>query len=363
MTDVQKKPRFWKGYWIAAAVLAGVTAAVLVWLWLFIDAFECSRPQTVMDSYLQTATPERISAMDGVVPAACDLALQEEAEVRRAIADSLQSITFLRDPKNSDADRNCYAIMNGAKRVGTVVLTAEEKDAFGFAQWKVQEEIYDFSHLLGEKVSVTVPDGYRVYANGILLDDSYVTQRDIHFEHLEPYYGRYAAPTMRTYTAGQVVGAPMITVTDQYGTAVDAGEEGELQYHYGNCSPEEIEALEKFAQAYITRYARFSSGWGGKGNRYNNYWNLSRYMVPDGELSLRMKAAIESMYWVADHRVKVMDVDYHQFIRMEQGVYMCDLTYTVNQRIRNGTAESSVNLRLVVVETAYGLRAEAMTIY
>lgn len=363
MTETQKKPRFWNGYWIVAVVLAGITITVVIWLWFYIDAFERSRPQTVMDSYLQMVTPERISMMDGVIPAECDLTLQDEAKVREAIADSVCSVAFLRDPKNSNADRNCYAIMSSGKRIGMVVLTAEETDAFGFAQWRVSEENYDFTYLLGEKISITVPDGYQVYANGILLDDSYVTQRDIHFEQLEPYYERYAAPTMRTYTAGQIVGTPKMMVKDQYGENVDISRTDELQYRYGNCSQEEIERLEKFALGYVTRYARFSSNWGGKGNRYNNYWNLSQYMVPNGELSTRMKAAIESMSWVTNHRVEVMNIDHHQFVCMGEGVYMCDLSYTVRQRIRNGTAENTVNLRLVVVQTAYGLRAEAMTIY
>ena len=35
MNNTMHKPLFWKGYWIAAGVLTVLTAAVLVWFWLY----------------------------------------------------------------------------------------------------------------------------------------------------------------------------------------------------------------------------------------------------------------------------------------------------------------------------------------
>ena len=362
MNKVAKTP-FWKGFWIAAAISVVVAALALTWFWMFIAAYENSRPQVTIDAYLSTVTAEKIAAADSALPRDCDLTLQSEEIARKIIAESIGTITCLRDTKSSNDEQLVYAVMNGNRRIGSLTMIITEKDVFGFACWQIIDETYDFSYLLGEAVSVTVPEGYSVYADGVLLCDQYIVERGVHFDNLELYYKDYDAPTMQTYTAGRILGTPTLSVADQNGGVVDAHSDSAIQASFSNCEEERVKSIKKFAEGYVKAYVRFSSGFGGRGTRSYNYYMLDRYMVPGGELESRMKSAIDGLYWVADHRAEVKEIIYNQFICVDEGVYLCDLTYTVCQNALDGRADSNVSLRILVVETKDGLRAEAMTVY
>lgn len=363
MNKEKKKPGFWRVYWWVAAGLTLLAVAALVWFWLFIDAYERSRPQFAVDAYISRATPEWISGSDTAIPADCDLYLQDADAARAVIAENVGTVTCLRDPKQSSEDKLVYAVMNGGRRIGFITLGAEKTDIFGFEHWQVTEETYDFSHLLGEAKSITVPRDYRVYANGVALHDDYITQRNIRFQVLEPYYDTYDAPTMLTYTTGRILGEMELNARDLNDGVVDMETAATLQTTFCNCSYEQVEALEKFGQTYVEYYVRFSSAWGGKSNRYYNHNKLASCIVPGSDLAARMKGAIDAIYWVGDHNAKIKSTTFNQLIRLEEGVYMCDLSYTVDQKIRGGRADSTVNLRLIVVETEKGLKAESMLVY
>ena len=363
MSKVAKKTAFWKGFWIAAAISVVVAALALTWFWMFIAAYENSRPQVTVDAYLKTATAENIAAADSAIPQNCDLDLQNEEIARKIIAENVGTVTCLRDTKRSSDERLVYAVMNGNKRIGSLTMTVVEKDQFGFECWQITEETYDFSHLMGETVSVTVPEGYKVFADGVLLGERYVTERGVHFENLEPYYKNYDAPTLLTYTVGNVLGTPTLSVADQNGGAVDIQSDSTIQASFSNCTEAETESLKTFVEGFVKAYVRYSSGGGGSGMRYQNYYMLDKYMVPGGELEERMKSALASLFFVVDHRAEVKEICYNQFICVDEGAYMCDLTYTVSQNAVSGRTESNVSLRILVVETENGLRAEAMSVY
>jgi len=185
----------------------------------------------------------------------------------------------------------------------------------------------------------------------------------VQFDNLKPFYEDHKAPTLQTYTAGRILGTPKLSVKDQKGQTVDITSNATIQGSFDNCTDEEKEDIKAFAETYVKAYMRFSSGYGGRGMRYINYNNMARHMVSGCDLAKRMKNAIEGLYYAADHRAEVLGMNFHQFIRMEEGVYMCDLTYTVRQNGRTGKVESDMNLRLVIRETEKGLKTENMVIY
>lgn len=363
MSKQKKKLTFWQGYWIAAGALVVVAAVALGVFWAFMDAYERSRPQFAVDGYLAAVTPEAISSHETAIPRACDLYLQDEEDARAVIAQSIGRLTCLRDAKQSTPEQPAYALMNGGQRIGTIILTVKERDIFGLDHWQVAEQTFDFSHLLGDTPSVTVPTGYRVFVDGRPLGNEYLTARKIKFRQLEPYYEAYNAPTMRTYTTGQILGTPQVTVRGLQDEPVDIQTKEEIEATYCNCGEEEIARVKTAAESFVKAYVRFTSAAGGRNNRYYNYNQLAKNMVPGGDLARRTKSALDAMYWVGDHRAKIKGVEYHQFICLQDGVYMVDLTYTVNQQVKKGKADSSVNLRLVLTEIDGVLKTESMLTY
>ena len=171
----------------------------------------------------------------------------------------------------------------------------------------------------------------------------------------------YDLPTLCTYTAGPILGTPVLTVQDEEGNPVTIDENTDLQQYLKNCSQEELDGVKDFVADYVEAYMNFTSVTGGQGSMRRNLSKLQSYMVPDSKLSQRMEEAIVGLLWVTDRRADVNHIDIHRTLRLEEGRYVCDLTYVVDTRDFSGKKQSSTTITLIIVETENGLKAESMT--
>ena len=360
-TPRQKTKRFWAIMGIYALVVLILMAIGLWFFWDYLAAFEASRPEGVIKAYMETATPEVLSAKDTKTLEAVDRTLQSEEAARKVIADSLQSpITYAKNTKLSDDSQLVYMILCGGKTIGKVTMTVEKTDDYDFQYWAVHSDEYDFSYLLGDSVSITVPEEFSVYADGVLLTKDYITESDIHYTSVEKYYKDYRLPTLCTYTTNPVLGTPVLTVKDAAGAEVAIDENTDLEQFLQNCSDQELADMNTFLEGYIPSYVDFISVTGGQGAMQRNLNNLKKWMVPNGELAKRMADTTAALLWVTDRRASVSAITLGRCLRLEEGRYLCDVTYVVDTRDHTGKVEVTNHIDLIVVATDAGLRAESM---
>ena len=362
-TEEQKRGRFWLWLAIVAEVFLILVVVGLAFLWQLMEAFEASRPQNAIEAYMEGVSAERLGGMDTTTIERVDANIQTPEECRKFIADALGNITYAKNTKLTNDTQMVYMILNSGKSIGRVTMTVVDTDDYGFEYWAVTQEEYDFSNLMGEAASITVPSEYRVYANGVLLDESYITQRDIHYSVLEEYYDKYDLPTMCTYTAGPILGETELAVTDPNGKAVIIDENTDMNQFLVTCTDEELEAVDSFVADYVQAYVDFTSVTGGQDYMYRNLNVLTGYMVPGSKLAQRMREAVAGLTWVTDRDAVVNNVELHHCLKLEEGRYACDLTYVVDTRDFSGAVQSSTSIKLIVVETENGLKAESMTTY
>ena len=220
---------------------------------------------------------------------------------------------------------------------------------------------FDLSYLITGTVSTTAPSHYPVYVNGNLLTEEYVTESSIEFAELEEFYGDYELPTMSIYVAGPCLGEINLTVTDPNGNEVVIDEQTDMNVFINNCTEEEVKALDTFTEAYIRSYVKFTSS--VDGSNYENYANLTTYMVPNGKLAERMFDAIDGLYYAQSYADKIVSITINHRVNIGDGRYMCDVTYVVDTTGRAGVVQTTNNVKIIIVETNDGLKAEAMTSY
>ena len=360
-TPLQKTARFWLRVLIAAEVFLICVGCGLIVLWDFAEAYELSRPQHAIDAYMATATPERISALDASTLDAVDSNFQSKDAARQAIVDRLEKITYAKNTKLTTETEMVYMLMCSGKNIGKITLHVVDTDNFGFEYWQVTEEEFNFSAFLGKPISITVPSEFSVYADEVLLDERFITESDIPYESAKEYYGHYQLPTLCTYTVGAVIGAPEFAVVDENGASVVIDENTDLNSFLKTCSDEELEQMETFVEEYVQAYMDFTSVSGGQDSMSRNLNRLLKYMVPNGKLAQRMKEAVAGLTWVTDRNAKINHIDIHACFQLEEGEYICDLTYVIDTRDHSGQVQSEARITLVLVETENGLRAESMT--
>lgn len=342
--------------------LAG-TAALLTWLWGCMEAYEETRPAVVRDAYLSQLTKEHICDLAEQTYDAVDHQIQSTDACRAYILDALSGDITCKKTEESTQNRQVYALRCNGNTIGSFAMTAGEKDTYGFTSWQVTWEQADLSSLLGEKASIRVPEGYAVYANGIALDDSYITlTEDIPYSVFSEFYETYDLPKLKmlTYEVEPILGQITLEVRDPQGETAVLGEDEDYGFP-DNCTQQQVQQLQAFTEEFLRRYVVFS----GCANdaRITNYVNVSAMVVEGSRLQTRMRDAVEGLRYAQSNGDKIASIEIHQMIDLGEGRYLCDVTYLVDTTGRKGVVQTSNNVKIIVVETDNGLKAEAMTSY
>lgn len=358
----KKRGHFLLGMFIYAVLFLLLTAGGLKVFWEFIEAYELSRPVYAVDRYMEQLTVDHIYDNSTEFTSQLNYDLQSEETCRQMVAERLsEEFTYARKASASTENSQVYVLSSGEWEVGTITITAQAEDEYGFTPWKVTESSFDLMEMLGGSISMTIPAEYTLSVNGAPLDSSYITVSGITFDALEPFNDSYQMPTMVTYEAGPFLGEPEVTVLDAQGGAVTVAEEALPDYFLDNCTDAEKTELDAFIKKFIELYIAFS----GSANRAQttNYNRLVAYVAPDSELKDRLYASIEGLHFAQSRGDKLVDMTMNRYVNMGSDHYLCDVTYLVDTTGHEGVVQTTTNMKIIVIRTEDGLLVEAMSGY
>ena len=367
----QKKQKVKKAHWglfflfmfLYAAAFLGAAAYGLKYLWSYLESYEASRPKIALNDYMDHLTDAHICDMGLAVMDQIDTNLQSEEECREIIRESISSgVTYAKKSKECTDTRQVYVLRSGGEVIGEFAIEAGSADEYGFTPWSLVSESFDFSFLVwNDTVSMTVPSDYVVSVNGHPLGSEYIVEDNIHYEEIEAYYEDYDMPYKVTYEAGPFLGQLEMIAADPHGNPVTFDENTDWSQFYLNCSEEETKTLDEFTAEFVKRYVAFTGS--NKNTRYTTYDQLIEYVVPDSDLATRLKAAIEGLQFGQSKGDEVVSITAHLQLRLEEGRYLCDITYEVDTTGKEGVVRTTTNAKLTIVETDSGLKLESMNIY
>lgn len=354
------------GMVIYAAVILGAAYYGLKQLWGFLEAYEASRDYHAIDAYMEQLTPEHICDTQSELIAQIDHNIQSEDECRQVLLGALtEKITYARKASDCTETKQVYVLRSGKQVIGSFTIAAQEEDSYGFTPWEFSEESFDLSFLIGQSVSATAPMDYPVFVNGIQLDDSYVTdQTSEQIEFLEDYYEDYDLPVFytKTYEAGPILGELSIQVTDPEGNAYVFDEASfDKDSLAENCVFNEIHELNLFIPEFLHRYIVFAGC--ANDNRYANYAYVTELVVPGSNLAKRMLEALDGMQYAQSRGDELEDAIIHHLVRLEEGRYLCDVTYLVNTIGNEGKVQTTNNAHIIIVRKNGNLLVESLIAY
>lgn len=327
--------------------------------WDYIAAYEASRPQHVVDAYMEQLDDAYVQEQCAELIGSIDHNIQSEEQCRQAIADALrEGITYAKKSSESTDHETVYMLLSGKQTIGRFVLTAGPEDTYGFASWSVTEESFDLSYLVGQGVSITAPCTYPVYVNGVLLGEDYIAETNIHYDLVEQYYETCDLPYKVVYEVAAIMGELDVVITTPDGTAVTQEEALEDRPVLNNCTEAEIAALDSVLETFLGLYVKYVTNTGS--DIYGNYTRLSQYIIADSSLAARMNNARDGLNWVRDRGAFITGTDVPYQISLGDGRYLCDVTYTVEYA--NGT-QVTETVHIIFTQTQDGLKAESMISY
>lgn len=357
-----KKHRFAKGMVIYAVVVLFLGAAGMAVLWSFLDAYEQSRPKNTVSAYVDSLTPDAICNGAEAFLSGLDTRIQTEQErldvIRGSITDALRAE---KDASKSGESEQLYHLYCGRQRIGDFRIRVQGQTRFGFPKWTAEPGSFDFSHLLGEPLSVTVPDGFAVLANGNRLDGDYISEKGIPYPCFEEFYDSYELPTMVTYTVSDYLGDIELTVQDPNGNAVSQENLQENPFPARNYTDDEQEQISALLVDFLTRYIRFSGS--SKTTARGNLSSLTRVLVPGGALAKRLASALDGLQFGQSILDKLVDTQVNHILRFGEDHYFCDVTYLVDTTGKKGVVQTTNHMRLILTEIDEKLYVEAISSY
>ena len=150
-------------------------------------------------------------------------------------------------------------------------------------------------------------------------------------------------------------------ITNPAGEVVTIDENTDWNSFIDNCSAEETSEIQDFLEDFMASYVKFTSS--NKDTRYDAYNNVIKYMVKNGELADRMKRALDGLQYNHIRNAYLLSVTQNHCVNIGNDRYMVDITYVSNVDKYEGYKEESINMKLILLNTENGLRAESYIIY
>ena len=369
---------FFLGMFLYALVFLGAAAYGLHWVWGELEAFEekeVYKEQVTgnpIDDYMAQLTVDHV--LDGAVAevyATLNQDVQTEAECRQMLASYLTGefsrAKVMKMGQTSESAEISYDIYCGTHKVGQVTTSSHAEERYGFIVWEITEEHFDLTNLvlkeemMGQVFTVTVPHDHTVSVNGVALDESYLIESGRQYELLAEFYDDYELPTIVTYQAGPFMGDVEPVITNPAGEVVTIDENTDWNSFIDNCSAEETSEIQDFLEDFMASYVKFTSS--NKDTRYDAYNNVIKYMVKNGELADRMKRALDGLQYNHIRNAYLLSVTQNHCVNIGNDRYMVDITYVSNVDKYEGYKEESINMKLILLNTENGLRAESYIIY
>lgn len=368
-----KKKRNRKGMgfalFMALYAIAFLTAAFygLRWFWGCMEGYEASRPHIAIDSYMAKVDKEYIISHSKEFMDTVDFHIQDEESCRAIVMEALEGeISYARKASECTEDRQVFVVRCGKQVVGSFAIETTQEDQYGFKPWTFREESYDLSWLMGtETVTVTAPEGYPVYVGGVKLDESYITDRTTtEYEVYGDLYEKYDLPrfTLNTYEAGPFLGQTCeVEVYDPDGRPFTYDDSFDPYSLLPVLDSGTYLQLDTFVEEFLEVYVIFA----GCANdaREANYNKVMKYVVKDSNLAKRMYDALDGYQFAQSQGDEIAGITIHHLLPLEEGKYLCDVTYLVDTKGYDGVVQTTTNCRIVIVRSGDKLLVESKIIY
>lgn len=215
-------------------------------------------------------------------------------------------------------DRPCYTVEADGYVIGTVALSRIGQKEYGFPVWGL--DVISFPALPLEGAMITIPENSSVYINGIMLDETYITE-DIpadedELQYVEPYGG--TIPGFTTYAVSGLYFEPTVEVKDYSGADCPVEYNADFDRYNADYSTNhaEREALEQYGIDFTSTFANVIS-------MDEDISALDRFFPPDSLALNYISRNTALRYFTGHGAVTIQNEEVQEFIAYnEDTVYM-----------------------------------------
>ena len=355
-----RKSRFGIGLLIYVLVFAVLGAAALGIFRQWLAAYERSRLSTAVNEYLTTCSNGTLTYQWGAELGRLDTDGTEGADIRKWAQELIGNATC-REQIGSDSEEKTYGLYdeNGVCFETVTLRQTGEADRWGFVGWEVVKENINLEPF-STTVSVVIPENYSVEIGGTKLDSSYIVEKGIPFETLEPFVDHIKnPPTKARYRYGPVLSTGDLTVLDSAGQPVP--EEKQTEYCYlDTCTAADQARIKDFIERWLAVYLPYADDLNHAGMAY--FGEIYQLIIHGGELEKRIWQAQDGFEYGNVQKLEILSTDVNCSTDLGGGRYFVDFSYHIRTYGLDDPTEEDYRMRLLLKEEEGVLYAEQMAL-
>lgn len=343
MAKKNKLSIFKKFLIIYAGILLLAGFITIIVLYNFLKDYEEGIPSNCMDKVIDSFTEDKIED------------LLEENNVSFSEFENTKVVSEYLKGKLSDGEviyrkkageysekTPVYVVKAGDTAIAKVSLVSAGKNKSKFTKWKIGEISFgDYTNDLAD-IQITAPTGATVYVNDVMVEDSYITEKNVAFSpclHVSDYV---TAPTNTVYKIDKLIAEPEIkAVLNGETLPVEATKDGYAIYY-----PEDQELFAS-QKDYIIEI----------GEQYGKYIinrgslsKLSSYMTGYAAEYVSDIPAIWAYLWGKSYTYEFQDEKITNFRKYSDDCFSCDVSYNLYVNYGSGDTTYKTSMTYTFVK-------------
>ena len=332
-----------------ALVFFILLAVGLYFFWQYIDQYEKTRSQTVISQYVESMQDDKKEEIAESYLDSIDCKEYARSDALDIIKNQLTDLSYAKAVKESSENKTVYMLKNDTSVCGKITMIKEDDPFLSFSSWNIDKEEFDFSYLINEK-DYTLPESYRILYDDKPIQDEILVEDKIPIEMLKDYYDTYTLPYICKYHLEGIIDFNKIQILDENGNASD-GSYDEIKL-LNNADQESMQAIKDFIPTFLDFYIQCLSN--SNHDAKANYEALYPYLVPNGNLAIRIYEAIDGQYWAPSNGDTVTDITINYISYLGGNLYLADITYGLDTIGEKGLYHSDNTARIFIEKNDAG---------
>lgn len=364
MKEKRKKSK-WLGFILGMVIYALVVVLLasvgLKFLWDFAEEYERERPSYRMNDYVSSLDENHVKRIAVSFVSSLDHNIQSDEDAYAEIWRCFVGGVRYRQISTDDNGQNVvYKIFNSEHELGTVTLV-KNGEGLGEKTWSVGEEEYDFSFLINSERFI-VPNHWVVRCGERRLGVQYIIDPRVEYSFLHEFYDReFPMPYLAEYEISNYIGDPKIRFFDADGVEQPRFTLTDGRDQILRVSGSTKTTFRAFANNFIPLYVNCLSNVSRSAGV--NYQRIRPYLVPGGDLDVRLQAAFGGQAFAQSNGTDIRDIVVNDVYNLGNEYFIADLSYTVDTYSAKGVSSSDTNMYLVVYRDDENLYALTVSYY
>lgn len=348
MAKRKKKNAFRMGLLKYALCLLCVFGIGMCVLYLYLVAYEDSQISHAIKEYTAALSSVESDSDAQIILEQINSEFEDAKTAEKNVKKVVNKIEFHKDFSKSDEETQSYILKYKGNQIGDVsFIKTDGENIFGLTSWKIKDNNMDVNGLLSNEV-IGVPEDWRVYVNDTLVDESYITNKNLPYTGYEQFYDEtntLGLPVLNEYTVTNLFGDVKTVVVDPNGKKYSK-EEINADLFLEDASESDLTRAEAYIKPFISYYVTCLSN--ANHDATGNFINISGYLYPYGSLYNRLAQAITGMSWANSAGDTLLNCTINDLKKFGTNYYICDVSYEVETVGTKGAVQNSFQAKILL---------------